>query len=145
MSVKERWSKTKPISYSTDDAIALLLPLLKSDERIVTAYLFGSRVSEGGSLSSDIDIAIFTSNNFLWEDYYALYGELTKRLHSDRLDMVWLNKAEPILSFEIVKSGRVLFFHDADMLNEFELKIKKKYYDYILYLNKHRRHREVGL
>ena len=145
MSVKERWSKTKPISYSTDDAIALLLPLLKSDERIVTAYLFGSRVSEGESLSSDIDIAIFTSDNFSWEDYYALYGELTKRLHSDRLDIVWLNKAEPILSFDVVKNGKSLFFTDAGALNDFELRIKRKYYDYIMYLNKHRRHRESGL
>ena len=145
MSVKERWIRTKPLEYGTEDAISLLLPLLKSDERIVAAYLFGSRASEEESLSSDIDIAVFTSDDFSWENYYTLYGELTKKLRSDRIDVVWLNKAEPILSFEVVKSGRVLFFHDADMLNEFELKAKKKYYDYILYLNKHRRHREVGL
>lgn len=145
MSVKERWIRTKPIKYNIDEAIALILPILKTDLRILIAYLFGSRAKNTAELPSDIDIAIYTSDDFLWEDYYMLHGELTKRLHSDRLDMIWLNKAEPILSFDIIKNGRVLFFYDADILNDFELKAKKRYYDYILYLNKHRRHREVGL
>lgn len=145
MSVKERWIKTKPIQYNTEEAIAAILPVLKADMRISIAYLFGSRISKTDSWLSDIDIAIYTSDDFLWEDYYALYGEITKSLRSDRVDIAWLNKTEPILSFEIIKNSRLLFFRDAETLNEFEHKSKRKYYDYVMYLNRHRRHREIGL
>lgn len=148
MSVKERWKGTGEIKLSTDEAISLMLSVLKTDHRISIVYLFGSRVTKKDDPSSDIDIAIYTSNDFSWQDYYLLYGELTKRLHSDRLDLVWLNKAEPILIFDIIKNGKVLFFNNADILNDFEMKARGRYYDYILYLNKHRRQREedgVGL
>lgn len=144
MGVKERWKNTKPILYSTNEAIALILPLLNADQRILIAYLFGSRAN-GSEKSFDIDIAIYTSGDFLWEDYHLLYGELTKKLHSDRLDIIWLNNAEPILSFEVIRNGRVLFFRDADRLNDFELKAKKRYYDYALYLNKRRVRRQIGI
>lgn len=148
MSVREKWQGTKPLNFTTDEAIQLILPILKSDLRIWAAYLFGSRTRKREPqtpVESDIDIAVYTSNDFTWDDYYLLYGDLSKSLHSNRLDVIWMNKAEPILSFEIIKNNKVLFFYDADTLNEFELKIKKRYYDYIMYLNKHRRQREIGL
>ncbi|MEK6692218.1 MAG: nucleotidyltransferase domain-containing protein [Nitrospirota bacterium] len=144
MSVRERWAKTKPIRYSTDESITLILSVLKTDSRILIGYLFGSRV-KGKETLSDIDIAIYTSGDFSWQDYYILYGEITKRLRSDRVDLAWLNKTEPLLSFTIIKNGRVLFFRDPDTLNEVELRIKKRYYDFVIYLNKHRRYRELGL
>ena len=137
MSVKERWSGTKQIVIQSDELISLLLPSLKSDGNILISYLFGSRTSSAQISTSDIDLAIYTSNSFLWENYYILYGNLTQKLHSDRLDLVWMNKAEPILNFEIIKTGRVLFYTDAVLLNNFELKTKKIFYDYSFYLHKH--------
>ena len=144
MAVKERREKSRPIKFTTEKAISLILPLLENDPRILTAYLFGSRIKKSDQ-SSDIDIALYTSKDFSWKDYYLLYGKLSKALCSDRIDLVWLNEADPILSFEVIKYGKVLFYKDADLLNEFELKDKKRYYDYVLYLNKHRRNREIGL
>lgn len=148
MSIKERWKGTKEIRFTTDEAIALILPILKNDHRILIAYLFGSRMTKKDHPFSDIDIAIYTSNDFTWQDYYLLYGELTKRLRSDRLDLVWLNTSDSILSFDVIKNGKVIFYSDVDILNDFELKAKKRYYDYVLYLNKHRRYRKednIGL
>ncbi len=144
MGIKQRWEKTNPIQYSTKEVLALVLPLLNADERILIAYLFGSRANNTKE-SSDIDIAIYTSRDFLWDDYYLLYGEITKKLHSDRLDLLWLNIAEPILCFEVIRNGKVLFYKDADILNDFELKAKKRYYDYSFYLNKRRARRQLGL
>jgi hypothetical protein len=144
MAVKERREKSRPIKFTTEKAISLILPLLENDPRILTAYLFGSRIKKSDQ-SSDIDIALYTSKDFSWKDYYLLYGKLSKALCSDRLDLVWLNEADPILGFEVIKYGKVLFYKDADLLNDFELKNKKRYYDYVLYLNKHRRNREIGL
>jgi len=144
MSVKERWKGTTPIRYAPLEIKALLERLLKSDERIEIAYIFGSRAKKDSPLS-DIDIAIYTSKDFLWEDYYLLYGECTKTLHSDRLDLVWLNKTEPILGFMVIKTGKVLFSRDEETLNDFEVKAKKRYYDYQLYLKKREKERGIGL
>lgn len=135
MAVKERWEKSRPIKFTTEKAISLILPLLENNPRILIAYLFGSRIKKADQ-SSDIDIALYTSKNFSWEDYYILYGEFLKALRSDRIDLVWLNEADPILSFEVIKYGKVLIYKNVDLLNDFELKHKKRYYDYVLYLNR---------
>lgn len=144
MAVKENRKKLKPIHYTTDQAISLIFPFLEKNPGVLAAYLFGSRIRKSDP-SSDIDIAICTSRDFSWEDYYVLYGKMSQALGSDRVDLVWLNEADPILGFEVLKNGKVLFYKDPDLLNDFELKFKKRYYDYVLYLNKHRRNRGIGL
>ena len=51
MSVKERWKGTTPIHYASSEVKVLLENLLKSDERIKIAYIFGSRVKKDNPLS----------------------------------------------------------------------------------------------
>ncbi len=145
MSVKERWKGTKEIKITSEQVISLILPLLKKKKEILFIYLFGSRSSSQDSPSSDVDIAVYTTKSFSWDDYYLLYGDLTKSLHSDRLDLIWLNAAEPILIFEIIKGAKVLYYKDADILNDFELKAKKNFFDYTFYLQRHKRYREGGV
>lgn len=145
MAVKERWLKANPINITTEDAVSSLLELFKADERIKLVYLFGSRSAKSASSDSDIDFALYADENFSWQDLYLLIERCGKRLSSDRVDLVWLNPSEPIITFEIIKNGKVLFYTDPDLLNDFELKAKKRYYDYCLYLKKHRRFRENGV
>jgi uncharacterized protein YutE (UPF0331/DUF86 family) len=85
------------------------------------------------------DLAFYTTKDFSWKDSYQLYGELTSSLRSDRVDLLWFNRANPVLQFEVIKYGKVLFYRDAETLNDYELKAKKNFYDYALYLEKHRR------
>ena len=138
MGVKERWARTKPIRGSQEEVLRSVLAILRADKRIEIAYLFGSRTKEEAPEGSDIDIAIFTSKDVTWDDYYRIYGDLTKALHSDRVDLVWLNRADPLLKFAVIKEGMVLFYRDPDALNDFELKAKKEFYDHVIYLKKHR-------
>ncbi|MEF3167829.1 MAG: nucleotidyltransferase domain-containing protein [Deltaproteobacteria bacterium] len=148
MSVRERWKGTRRIAFGTEKSIALILPILKADHRILHAYIFGSRASKRNDMSSDIDIAIYTTRDFSWQDYYLVHGKITQKLRSDRLDLAWLNMADPILCFEIIKNGKVLFYRDADKLNDFEWISKKKYYDYVIYLKRHKYQQEdagIGL
>jgi predicted nucleotidyltransferase len=145
MSVREKWSKQKPLKVSHDELKDIVLSILRENPQILISYLFGSTVKGTFKEYSDIDIAIYTSKDFSWSDFYQLYGDLTKKIHSDRVDLVWLNKAEPILCFEIIKTGRVFFYRDENVLNDFEFKTKKRYYDYIIYLRKHRSYRDSGL
>ena len=50
-----------------------------------------------------------------------------------------------ILSFMVIKTGKVMFFRDEEILNDFEVKAKKRYYDYQLYLKKREKERGIGL
>ena len=139
MGVKERWKRTAPISIPTAEAVESITKVLHADGRIKIAYLFGSRNRETHSPSSDLDIGFYTEGDYSWDEYMSLYGTLTQMLHSDRLDLVWLNAADPVISFEVICSGRVLFYADAETLNDYELKSRKRFYDYSLYLTRHRK------
>ena len=139
MGVKERWKRTAPISIPTAEAVEAIIKVLRADERIKIAYLFGSRNRETHSPSSDLDIGFYTEGDYSWDDFISINGALTGILHSDRLDLVWLNAADPVISFEVICSGRVLFYAGADVLNDFELKSRKRFYDYSLYLTRHRK------
>ena len=139
MSVKSRCSGAKPLKMPTAEAVAVLLSVLKSDKNIIGVYLFGSRVSDPAGNNSDLDIAFCAAKGFSWDDYYRLYGEATLKLKSDMVDLVWLDIANPILVFQAVKYGKLVYCEDVPALNEFELKWKKSFYDYVLYLNAHAR------
>ncbi|OGR43051.1 MAG: hypothetical protein A2X28_01905 [Elusimicrobia bacterium GWA2_56_46] len=122
---------------TTADAVEAVLPVLKSDKNIIGVYLFGSRAANPANNDSDLDIAFCAGKGFTWDAYYKLYGEVTLKLKSDMVDLIWLDAADQLLAFQAIKYGRLLYCADARALNAFELKRKKSFYDYALYLNAH--------
>lgn len=138
MSVKERWKYTQPLRLETPEILEMVLPVLCDDQRILIVYLFGSRMRDEYDETSDVDVAFYTDQRFSWDDYYRLYGSVTKKLRSNRIDLLWLNKADSIVTFQVIKNGKVVYYSDAETLNEFELKSKQLFYDYGHYLRKHR-------
>ncbi len=60
MGVKERWQDIKEIELSTNEAVALVVPILQAERRVLIAYLFGSRAAGNEKKWSDLDIAIYT-------------------------------------------------------------------------------------
>ncbi len=139
MAVKEKWKGTRPFTLSTQEAVDRVLPVVREREGILVFYLFGSRARGEETSESDIDFAFFTSREFSWDDYYSLRGSFSTLLGTDRFNLLWLNKADAIITFEVVTAGRILFYADPEVLNDLELKAKKNYYDYKLYLERHRR------
>ena len=137
MAVAEKWKNTLPLMFSTSEAAERVLNAIKPDQRIMALYLFGSRASNKETSESDIDLAFFTSGDFSWDDYYLLHGSVAKCLKTDRFNLLWLNKADSIITFDVIATGKLLFYRDADKLNDFELKAKKNFYDYKLYLKRH--------
>ena len=139
MAVKEKWKGTRPITLSTQAAVERVMPVVMEKEGILVFYLFGSRARGEGTGESDIDFAFFSTREFSWDDYYGLRGSFSKLLGTDRFNLLWLNKADAIITFEVVTTGRPLFFRDPEVLNDLELRAKKNYYDYKLYLERRRR------
>ena len=144
MAVRERWKGTKPVGLSTSECVDLLLPATVSDARTEAVYLFGSRASGESHADSDVDLAIYTTDDYEWDDLFALRGTLTGLLHTERLDLVWLNQAKAGVAFSVIRDGRLLHYADADRLNEFERRVIWRYRDRVLYLQR-RRNRRNGV
>lgn len=138
MSIKERWKYTQPLRLGTQEILEMVLPVLRDDQRIRIVYLFGSRIRSEYDKTSDVDIGFYSDGEFSWDDYYRLYGNVTKKLRTNRVDLLWLNKADCIITFQVIKNGQVVYYSDAETLNSFELRSKRLFYDYGHYLQKRR-------
>lgn len=92
-----------------------LTPLFRK-ERLQLVLLFGSVAKGNVHRKSDIDLG------FLFDepvDVVALTNEVTKLLRSDRVDVVDLRRASPLLKFCAVKKGKVLYERSDGLFNQF--------------------------
>ena len=108
MAVRERWSKTSPIGWSTPQCIDLVRAPVAAERRIEACYLFGSRATGNATPDSDLDLAIYADCRFAGEDLLELGADLTRRLQSDRVHLVWLNRADPVVAFSVLRNGKLL-------------------------------------
>jgi predicted nucleotidyltransferase len=88
--------------------------------------LFGSTVADRRKAGSDLDIAVRFDGP---TDLDALYLALACRLGSDRLDLIDLRRAGPLLAFEVARSGRLLFERRRGMFREFQSLASRRYCD----------------
>lgn len=138
MGVKEYWSKTKLLTLSTKEAINQVLAIIKKYKTIYLLYIFGSRAKDIENKESDIDFAILTNPKFSLNHYLNLLRKITFALKTDRFHVVWLNRADPILAYTVIKEGKILYFVNENILNDYETKAIKNFREYSLYLKKHR-------
>lgn len=136
MGIRERFHHTSPSPLSTDVGCARAVDTLTGDERIAIIYLFGSRASGSTDSEADFDFAIHTTGAFTWDDLFRFHLPLSRALESGRFDLVWLNRADPVLTFDAVATGVCLWYADAETLNDFELKARKRFWDYSIRLKK---------
>ena len=85
--------------------------LFKNRPNVNFAYLFGSYAKGYASSSSDLDIGVFFKEKPDILQLAGLRADLQKSLHFDKIDLVSLNGASPILCFEAI-SGRRIFARD---------------------------------
>jgi predicted nucleotidyltransferase len=92
-----------------------LTPLFRKEE-MQLVLLFGSMANGSVHGKSDIDLG------FLFDepvDVLALTNEVIKLLHSDRVDVVDLRRASPLLKFSAAKKGIVLYERSDGLFNHF--------------------------
>lgn len=70
--------------------------------------LFGSQVRERTHTGSDADVAIWTERSLSAEERLELWGTLT-RLFQAEVDLTTLNRAEPLLLYQVASTGRLLY------------------------------------
>jgi hypothetical protein len=98
---------------------------------VALAYLFGSYAHGGAEPSSDIDLAVLLDRS--GEGLHALYRELLlgirEALGTERFDLLLLNDAPPMLQFEIISRGRLIYCCDEQALNAFEMDVLRRFQD----------------
>ncbi len=109
-------------------------------EGVAVVYYFGSRASGAGSFFSDIDIGIVMEDKrHIQQDIGKLHLAIYDILSSDipdkpdgpKLDLSFLQKANPGLGMKAIRDGIVLFESDPRLRCDFEEYIFRMYNDYL--------------
>ncbi len=97
------------------------------------AYLFGSASKGRFTPRSDVDVAVRFIQNATAFEYFkrgdALHAELTRLLRR-KVDVVVLNNAPPLLRFEVLRNGSVLFSPDEELRALFHMRTFRDYEDF---------------
>lgn len=113
-------------------SITTLQKALKQHDTIAFALIFGS--SKDGFLikdNADIDIAVYLAAKPSADMLAEIVGLCQDALNYDRIDLVVLNDADPILSFEAL-SGRLLVRTNEEAYRAFFSRTCRQYEDEML-------------
>lgn len=97
-------------------------------------YLYGSQACERAWAESDVDLAVLLGPGVSRDRYGAirveLIGELMSMFGSNKVDVVILNEAPPLLTYEgVIQGGRLLFEQDRLQRIRFEVRAFQEYVD----------------
>lgn len=100
----------------------LLTKYLEERREVVAAYLYGSIVDGKDTTDSDVDIALLTipfkdkmESGKAGISYQTEISSLLKK----EVDIVFLQEAGELLSFQILRKGQVIFEADEEMHRSF--------------------------
>lgn len=118
-----------------------IIQLLKQENNILFAYLYGSYARKEENQKSDIDIAIYLSQEpkteFLPE---KLSTKLEKKINKN-IDIRILNNRKIIFKHQVLKHSELLFSKDENKRVEFETYVYDRYLDFKYYINQYNQKR----
>ena len=88
--------------------------------------LFGSTAKGRQRAGSDVDVAVRCTGP---ADLDALHAVLATIIATDRLDLVDLHHASPILAMEVARSGRLLYESRPGTFRQFQSLASRRYCD----------------
>ena len=130
-----------------------LAAVLTGQEEILAAYLFGSQAEGVAHERSDVDVALLLTPNTDPSsalDIRLATATALARASGRSVDVVILNRAPPLLRFQVIRRGRLLVDRDTTARCLFEARSMSEYYDAKRYLDDQLSHlmhrvREEGL
>lgn len=111
---------------STEAMAERLADLGQVEPAVELVVLFGSAAKGRARPRSDVDIAVRGDGP---ADLDALYLILAPRVGTDRLDLVDLRRAGPLLAFEVARHGRLLFERAPGAFRGFQALASRRYCD----------------
>jgi len=124
------------IKYSKlPDNIEYLLPAgeayIKSRKDVLFAYLFGGLARGKPSPLSDVDIAVYLSEDGdVIEKKMEILGKLMDLLETDEIDLVILNSAPLALRMKILESKKVIVDNAPFLRHHYEYLTMREYFDF---------------
>ena len=105
--------------------------LLQVERCVIFAYLFGGMAAGRITPLSDVDIAVYITNESDLSAYkLKLFDELTDVLGTAELDLIILNNAPLSLSGRIIQQKKVLVDKDPHLRYVYESLTLRKFFDF---------------
>ncbi len=104
----------------------------KNHENINLAYLFGSYAKGRITPLSDVDVGVLLDDKIDPKVYFDIQLDLSDQLSSylnKEVEVVILNRADPRLSYQVMKYGKIVFEKDRNLKADFERKALNIYFD----------------
>jgi len=119
---------------TVDELVERLIGVLFGRDEVLEAYLFGSHARGTAREYSDIDVAVFVGGDFDQMSGFGyratLTSELMRGLGTNRVDVVVLNSAPPLLYHRVLRDGVRLFSRDLPATTGREGRALSRYCDY---------------
>ncbi len=100
---------------------------------VAAAYLFGSCASGRAGPLSDFDVAVLLKNSAKERDYFAVRLKLialfSRHFKNQKVDIVILNNAPPLLAMNCIDGSKILFESDHFSRIDFETRTTMHYLD----------------
>jgi predicted nucleotidyltransferase len=111
-----------------------LINRISKDKEIVALFTFGSLARGDLKPLSDLDFGILViptlDRRQRFDKHLELIGVFNEHFETDEIDLVLMNDAPMRYSYNIIKSGELLFCADSDILRDFIEKSIKLYLDF---------------
>ena len=111
-----------------------LIQAVKQHSDVVALYSIGSVVTNGLKPLSDLDFAILLSGQLnrqqRFEKHLELIGIFNTIFHTDEIDLTILNDAPFRFCFEVLKTGKLLYYKNKTELIDFRDQVIKNYLDF---------------
>jgi uncharacterized protein len=124
MATAEKWRHFEPLPAGMAERLSRLDDLFVR-EGVLLAYIFGSLLQDSRP-AQDVDLALLLPED---KRPYHLHQAITDCLGTERVDIVDLRRASPVLKFEIISNGRCLYAQDEDIQLNFVLATLRQYHD----------------
>ncbi len=102
-------------------------------DEIRLVYIFGSIAKGCANKLSDVDIAVFISEdstkNYPYGYRAQIITDLMKILKTNNIDLVVLNRASPFLRFQVLRYGKLIFCRSKLERIRFQVKTFNEYND----------------
>jgi predicted nucleotidyltransferase len=128
------------MARASQEVLDTLRERLTRRPEILEAYYFGSQARGEAVAHSDLDIAVYVDREHLPPAPFGYAAELTSDLMTglgfDRLDVVVLNDAPPLLYHRVLRDGERLLSRDLAATTTREGYALSRYCDYLPQLRK---------
>ncbi len=112
-----------------ENLLNTLTDYFKKREDVIMAFLFGSTTKNRNGPESDVDIAVFLQEEKRDKER-TIELEIEKLLKKE-VDMVYLNRAPSIISWQAIRKGVPLTIKDRGLFIDFMLKVSREAEDFV--------------